>query len=201
MSAPTYRGSAIPVLTLEPQWSSVVRLTLVHRSSVYEALDTSEERHGLSPRPLYRLEYDAMTSQGSETGYCRRLFDLANAVPIACPVWFDYVTLTAQASIGATTLTVDTTQNSLWQVANDYCLVRSDWRTWELLQCSSVGSTSIGLTDATTKLWSVGTRIYPVLFGRLSRNDWTALTDEHATIPITFDETFNLIGNQGRIES
>ncbi len=201
MSAMTYRGKTIPVLTLEPDWSNQVTITAVYRSVIFESLDTSEERHGLSPRPLYRVAYQALTLSGAESGYCRRITDLSGAVPVCCPMWTDYAILTSAVAIGGTTLAVDSTDQSLWQVLQDYCLVRSDWRTWELLQVALVSSTTITLVDPTTKLWPSGARVYPVVFGRLTRQDWTALTDEHSNVPVQVDEIFNLIGNQGRVES
>ena len=201
MSAPTYRGNAIPVMTLEPDWNNPVVLSVGYRSSTFEALDTSEERHGLSPRPLYGLTYQALTMSGAESGYCRRITDLSGAVPICCPVWTDYVEIASAVSIGTASLTVTNTQNSLWQVLTGWALIRSDWRTWEIVTLASVGSTTINLTGTTSKAWAVGARLYPVLFGRLARQDWTAMTDEASNVPIEFHETFNLIGDQSLTES
>jgi hypothetical protein len=85
---------------------------------------------------------------------------------VAVPMWQFGVRLTANVSIGATSIPAVT--DSIPFREGDYVLVWSDPFTWELLTIDTISPTAITTTDTTTKAWVSGkTLVLPVRLARL----------------------------------
>jgi len=201
MSVPQYKGVDIPVFSTQPNWSTPPRLGVDYGDIVTEALDTSEERIGTRPRPLYKLTYQTLTLTGQEMGYIRRVMELAQSMPMLMPVWHDYVPLTEAASIGETVLSVDDVGNTLWAVLVDYAILWESFKSWEVVQLVAPPSgTTLTLSSGLVSNWPEGTRVMPVLIGDVDRATVTHLTDINADVPVKFMETFNQLTDQSRNE-
>lgn len=200
MPHPQYLGQDLPVYSVEPNWKNAVGLRTIFNTLVREALDTSEERQARWPRSLYGLRYQTLPLDGQETGYIRRVMELAQALPVIMPVWTDGCRLLANAASGATVLSVDDTDPTLFSVLADYVIVWSDFKTWEVLEVADIAGDEITLADATTLDWDAGAMVYPILIGYLERNEQRQLTDEHGVHSVAFEERFNSITNQGLVE-
>jgi len=191
MSLPvTYRGYTVPILTVEPNLSEGFTLTSRYKTILAESLDTTEERQACFPRPLYGVKFTGLLRDGRDTGYTRRLTDLSMAKVFGQPIWCAEVLLTAGVSAGATSLTVESVTDTLWPVIYDYGILWTDMFTWEVIECSGASGTAITLATALTGSWPAGTRVIPVLFGKLERPTFTNLSDQVATVDVVFEERF-----------
>jgi hypothetical protein len=203
MSVPQYQGQSIPVVTIPPNWEADVFLRTIYATKFFEGLDTSEERHGRQPRCLYGLRYQTLGLSGQETGYIRRVLDLAQGMPVGIPAWTEAARLTAQANVGATTLAVDHLAPTLWEVLPDYVLIIATnereipiFNQWEVLQVTTLTDLSITLTEPTTRAWPVHSWALPLLIGRLPRAPHAQVTDIHGVLQVDFEERFHGLTDQ-----
>jgi hypothetical protein len=185
-----YRGQDIPVFTVQPDWQRPATLRIIDRTIVKEALDTSEERIGTRPRPLYGLRYQTFFLSEQETGYVRRLLELPDNLPFAMPLWLDRLKITVAAAVGAAALTVTSSANSLWDTFDTYALVWTDFDSWEIVEVSSVAANTITLAEPLINEVDEGAYIVPLMVGWLNRSDKTNLTSDHAIFNVDFEGRF-----------
>lgn len=200
MPHPTYNGQALPVYSVPPNWKGTVTLRLLYQTLIREALDLSEERQERQPRCLYGIRYQPLTLSGQETGYIRRVIEMAQALPVVMPVWTEACMILADAAAGATSLSVDDTTQTLFPVLFDYVFLFRDFKTWEVLEIDSVEGDEIILSEPTGLSWSTGDFVYPILIGKLPRANFKAVTDINALNDVDFEERFNGLTSQGTVE-
>jgi hypothetical protein len=200
MPHPTYNGSPIPVFSVPPNWASSVLLRTIYQTVVLESLDTGEERFARRPRCMYGLRFSPLTLSGQESGYIRRIMELAQALPVAMPVWTQETKLTADLAAGATVLAVDDTNDTLFSVLRSYAIIWRDFKTWEVLEVADIDGGEITLDEATTFDWRPGDLVLPILIGRLPRPRQRAATDVNADLQIDFEERFNGLTDQSIVE-
>ncbi len=157
---------------------------------VREALDTSEERLQTRPRPLYGIKYTTFTLTEQETGYIRRALELPDGLPFAMPYWPDQVKLSVTAAAGASVLTVESTDDSLWDTFNELAIIWTAFNSWELVSVGSVTTNTITLDNALAAEWSAGAWVVPIMFGHLKRNDKANITSEHSRFSVDFEERY-----------
>lgn len=191
MPAPQYKGQTLPVYSVAPNWRERVRLRTIYGTHVREKLDLSETRYGRQPRSLFGLQYTTLPLDGQETGYIRRVMELAQGLPVIMPVWTEASKLTVASGIGDTLLTVDDTYPTLLSVLYDYVIVWQDYKTWEILALASFDNETLTLTDPVGRVYPVGTLVMPILIGDLKRPPASQLTDEHGQHNVQFVEVFN----------
>lgn len=201
-SAPRYDSEEIDVLTVEPNWREPVKLRVINQTLIHEALDTSEERLGTRPRPLYGLQFTSRALHARGTAYVRRVLDLAQEKPFGVPLWMAQTKLTADVAANATTLTVDSIEFSLWEAIQPYAILWRDFETWEIVKLRELDddNVTIRLENGTRNAWVAGDRIIPLLYGKLLRNPHTQLTDERGELEVDFEERF-LLGIESRREA
>lgn len=200
MPHPVYNGQAIPVYSVPPNWKATVTLRTLYQTLIRESLDLSEERQERQPRCLYGIRYRPLTLSGQETGYIRRVLELAQAMPVVMPVWTEACMILANAGAGATTLTVDDTSQTLFPVLRDYVFIFRDFKTWEVLEIDSISAGEITLAEPTAFAWQTGDFVYPILIGKLPRSNMKAATDIHASQDVDFEERFNGLTDQSLVE-
>lgn len=185
-----YKGRDIPVFTCEPHWGTPVELRVMDRVIVREGLDTSEERIGTRPRPLYGLRYGTKELTEQEQGYIRRVVELPDALPFVMPVWVDKVKLTADYSLGEMSITVDATGSSLWETLTGYALIWRGFNDWELAELASVEGNALNLVSGLDYDWPEGAFAIPILVGWLSRAGKKQLDVNHGVFQADFEERF-----------
>lgn len=200
MSIPTFNGSAIPVLTVPPNWTTPVELSVRHTTNIAESLSLVEERQTLAPRPLYGLRFRAMTRSAKELGYLKTVVDLAADLPVAVPLWPLAARLTAAASLGATSLTLDDTSGCLFDVFGDFALLWERFDAWEVVQLSGVTQFGASLAAGTANAYTAAALLLPLGYGSLTREGVTARTDIAGEWRCKFDEMFHGLTGQGTPE-
>ncbi len=190
---PQYRGQDIPIITVPPDWDEAPIVTSRHKTIVAEALDLSEERLGMFPRPLYGIRYQTTTLTARESGYLRKLFELSQGLPVGCPFWSDGVALVSDAPTDSVSLTVSSTANRLFSVLNTHALLWLDFETWEVVALAAVLGDTVTLTSPTVRAFHAGALLLPLAFGHVRRPDGNNLNTETSSVLIEFNEVFSSI--------
>lgn len=193
---PTYQATAIPVISLRPDWARPVKLVQRYATTITEALDTTEERQCRQPRCLYAIEYTTLFLSTAETAYLRRVVETAGALPVACPLWPLSCKLTVAASVGATALTVDDSTVALFDVFHQFAILWQDYDHWEIVELDTVGTTAVTLLAALADDYAVGAELLPLAYGHVPRGPVEQLTDEQGTWECKFEERFHRLHDQ-----
>lgn len=196
MAIPTFNGEAIPVLTIQPDWTQPIILRPRHKTIIAEAIDLTEERQNLAPRALYGLEFQSLTLSTQESGYLKRILDLAKALPVAVPIWPMAAKLTVAASSSATTLTVEDTSWSMFDVFHQHAILWESFLLWEIVELNAVGSTSVTLLAGLAHSYTTKAKLIPVAYGSLSRESLAGLTDANCEWRCIFEEVFHRLNDQ-----
>jgi Fibronectin type III domain len=196
MSLPTYRGTTIPVVPFAVDWETSPKWSQTYSTTITECLDTSEERQARLPRPLYGLVFRTLSLSASEQAYLQNLMQTAANLPFACPLWPMQCALTAAASAGATSLTVDSTTDCLFEVFYQYAILWESFESWEIVELSAVGTNTMTLAAAITGTYSTSAFLVPVAYGLVPREPMTQITDENGQWDCKFQETFNRLTDQ-----
>lgn len=185
----TYRGEAVPVLSVAADWRGKIGVTESYATIIREAIDLSEERIARRARPKFSISYDTTEMTADETAYLRSVLESAGERPFAVPFWQDRVRLAADATSGNPWVDTEETTGTLFDVL-PYAMVWSDYRTFTTHRVFSVASNQIVLADPLTQSFLAGEWIVPVALGKLAIPDMAALTDIHGTFKVTFEEAF-----------
>lgn len=142
------------VIQFAPEWEVGVVERFFYQTDVIVSEDLTEQRIKLRGSPRREAEFVLL---GFDPQYINRLFTtmmVQQEASIWVPLWWDAVLLTADASIGGTSLTIDTVGRDF--IAQNHALV---WRTddiWEEITVNSVLGSSI-TCSALTKAWPANT--------------------------------------------
>lgn len=183
----TYRGQIVPVFTVPPNWKKPFVLTELSDDLIAETLDTGEERLGTRTRPRFRVKYLTLTLTPQETGYIRKVLEQDDSIPIGVGLWQDAIKITAPSIAGNTFLNTDATANLLFDVA-PYALVWKSFKDISTVRTLFVVPTGLQLADGLDIDFEAGDWVVPMVIGKISRENMTSLTDEHATFEVKFDE-------------
>lgn len=198
MAIPTYQSQAIPVISLQPDWSTPPKWRQRYSTIITEALDTTEERQARQPRALYGLTYKTRALSAAETAYLRTLLETSDDLPVACPLWPLGCQLTAAASAGATSLTLDDTADCLFEVFAQYALLWQSYDHWEVVELDAVSDNGATLLAATSLAYTANppALLLPLAYGHVPRGPVEQMTDEHGAWECQFIETFHRLHDQ-----
>lgn len=185
----TYKGQAVPVMSLQSDWKAKFTVTEQWSTVVREALDTSEERISRRARALFKFSYSTIQLEAYETAYLRSILESAGERPFAVPLWADALLLTAVGTSGNPWVDVEATAGTMFDVL-PYSMVWSDYLTFTTHRVFSKGATQIILADPLTQTFPIGARIVPMAVGRMKIPDMDALTDIHGSFKVQFEEAF-----------
>lgn len=200
MPHPSYNGQPLPVYSVGPNWKEKISLRTIYDTIVKEALDLGEERQGRVPRSRFGIRYTTLPLTGQETGYIRRVLELAQALPIIMPVWTEASKLTTLTGLGDNILQVDDTFPTLLSVLYDYVIVWKDYRTWEVLAVTDFDDETITLGDEVQGVYAAGTLVLPIIIGKMPRAEVQNITDEHGVASPDFEETWHSLTDQSVVE-
>jgi hypothetical protein len=197
MAIPTYRGSAIPVLSVAPDWSDPVKWRQRYATTITESLNGTEERQARQPRPLYGLGFRTASLSAAETAYLRALLEKPDALPVACPLWPLACKLTAAANAGATSLALDDTADCLFAVFHEFAILWETFDHWQIVELNVVSANGATLNAALlTSFPSLSSLLVPLAYGHAPRANIDQLTDEHGQWECNFSETFHRLHDQ-----
>lgn len=142
---------------LAPNWATPVVLTSAWKTDVLSGENGTEQRVSLRDTPADTMKYSAAILSQADAGALARILAQAPTGRFHVPRWFDTTLLTANVTIGATTVTCDTTDRG-FTVGGSALLWRRATGVYEVRAISAIASGAL-TTDATTSAWSGNTDV------------------------------------------
>lgn len=165
MSVTLSDGTVVEPWLYRPDGEVLERLEW--QTDVIPAFDGSEQRIELRTYPRRGFEFQSAVSDRDRREAENLLYSWQANV-FALPIWMDTEVLTASLPASSSSIPV-TTSGSDYHVGGLVGLM-SDPRTFELLEISSVGGSSIGTTQPTASTWAPGTLVFPMRTVRMQES-------------------------------
>lgn len=146
---------------------SPFREELIWRTDVIEKRDQSEQRISLREYPVQRFPMSLFREDARETAIIRNTLVEWQGRNFAIPVWYESTRLTAAASAGALTVTVESTDNADYRVGGLVAIIQDEVN-FEVLTLASKTSTTITFTAVLQKSWAVGVSVLPIRLCRIA---------------------------------
>lgn len=160
-------GNTIPVFPFRPNWSTPVADTLQWRTDVHRAYAGNEQRVCLRAKPRRRIEYRAAV-WGEERQRFENLLRGYQKLVFGLPLWHQGSRLTAQASAGATVISIPGGDWGDRRMRDGLALLLyRDYKTWEVVTEQSRAGGDITLNASLGRTWPAGSLLYPVVVGKL----------------------------------
>lgn len=159
-------GSRTVLLTARPERTNPLTETFEWKTDIQRSFDGSEQRIALRTKPRLQYDYSFSEFYGKAQDLQMQLLGWANRL-FAVPVWTDGVKLTADLGIGSLSVPIDPTNRAF--TIGDNLIFFKDSDTYEVRQIGNIAN-PIGLTRPTEKFWPAGTRVYPVVLGRVPQS-------------------------------
>jgi hypothetical protein len=185
----TYLGAPLALFAGRPNYAQQpVKEELTLPTGVTRAILGSESRRAYATANRYTQDYHYDARDAVDSTDVRKWLERLKTELVAVPMWSDQVTLSTSYSIGATLL--NKTALMPTRFASEWIILSDDESTFEIVVIGVVGPTQISVPLGTTKAWPAGTRMYPLLFGRLKeRPQFTSETDQHLSGSLVFKES------------
>jgi len=150
----------MPVIHIAPEWEPLIVEKIQFFTDILIAYDDTEQRVKLRGTPKRSISESFLMATADEVEKIAALVYDGQESNIDVPTWWDARLLTAQANIGATTLTVDTTNTEFTN--GNKVLIYGDDQTYEVVTLTGVSPTFVNCT-ATTKSWAANqARVVPI---------------------------------------
>lgn len=148
----------LPVFAWPIDWSDAPIERFAFRTDVLTAQDDSEQLRGTRNTPRRQLEYAWLAEGLARQALALQQYRFGAGL-YQLPLWPRATELTADAALGATTLTADVAHRGF--VAGGWAVLVGDVPAQaEVVQISAVGSDTLTVA-ATASAWPVGTQLIP----------------------------------------
>lgn len=155
----------VRVFSVSPNWRDPFLETWAHRTLVMASEDGTEQRAALRQRKRMTWQFTACAMQEWETLWLAGLLYQGPVQSFAVPYWPDATRLTAPASVGATSLSVGTTDRRF--EANSYAVLYRSARETELVALTgSILAASVSCSAIAAE-WPKGSVIIPARLATL----------------------------------
>lgn len=181
----TLTGTRVITFGFAPDWGDPIKETLSWLTDLMQSPSGAEQSRQLRLSP--RREFDATVLVGDTD---RQYFDLVTygwgGRTFALPIWHDIQILATGVSIGASTVTCDTTNRDFR--TNGIAILRGESAlNSETIQIQSFTGTVLTLVRPTQQAWPAGSRLYPARSAELiNQPAVTRITDRGASIDVQF---------------
>jgi hypothetical protein len=170
--------------------SSGVREIMSWRTAITEMGEGAEQRVSIRsfPRQIFRgIEWRL---DGNERRRHNIVIEQLHGLALGLAIWTEQMRITAAASAGVLTLTVDSTTDVDLRIG-ELAVVYSSPNKFDVLTVSSKTATSVTFTSVTLSAYSVGDYVMPIRVGRLSSRvggDRFPVTVQDATADFEVDD-------------
>lgn len=181
----TFTATRVVVWPFHPHWRAPLVERLAWLTDVLEAADATEQRRALRSIPRRAFSYPLLAAGADRQHLDALLWEWQGRL-FALPLWTDEGRLTAGASAGANSLSLDTTQ--MGYDAGGYAVLWASTLQTEAVEIASVAAGGLTLADPLRADWPAGTRIYPARLARLQdAQTLTSYTDAVAEAAVSFE--------------
>lgn len=156
----------MPVLVFSPSpsWREPFVERWAHRTIVISTDDDGEQRAAGRSVKALRWSLPVSTLTPEDTGWLDALLAQGPAQAFAVPYWPGITRLTADAAIGALSLSADTTDRRF--EANQYAILWRSVRETELVSTAGITGAAVGCS-ALVAAWPAGSLLLPARVGYL----------------------------------
>lgn len=176
-------------ITFKP---SKVSLSHKYRTTIQKTLNGSEKRSAILTYPRISMDVSYSFVDHPKSMWLKsRLYHYMDEL-WGIPVWPDYTTVTSTASGSQSTINVGSAQYRHFYANRKAILInKDDWKTYEVITLSGVGTTSLTVSGVLTSSWAVGSYVMPVYECRIDPAQTVARkVRDFDTIKITADEAY-----------
>lgn len=152
-------GNRVIVFPYAPE--SPMIETLGFLTDVITAKDGSEQRICLRKGPRQEYDMRLIREEQFEKNQIEFLLFDWQARAFGIPVWYEPTKLTAAASIGAVTVSVESTAYADYREGG-LAIVMQDEQTFDSLEIDTIGPTSLTFTSGLQHAYEAGTKVYPI---------------------------------------
>jgi|GEM_PF-4412548 len=182
-------GLRARVFPHEPDWSDPVQVSRRWKTLLQEGLTGDEIRQSVATRALRDLEFRVLALDATEAEGMRELLLILGKITVGVPLWTETTWLSAPAVSGQTVLSVEVVDSLALDAS--FVILWQSWRNWEVRRITSSTSNTVTLGDGLVNAWATGTRVVPILFGRLASLPTLGLvTDDDVSTALSFEEEF-----------
>jgi len=154
-----------------PNWSDLVKVSHIWRTSIQTSITGREKRAALFTRKRKRIAYSSIAIYRDELVWLEAMFFKYLHYQWGFPIWPDKAILSAAGNIGDGILTVESTIYRRFEVGDECILVdKTDFRTYEVQTISGITLTQISLGANLTKTWGIKSFVYPIIASRISED-------------------------------
>lgn len=158
-------GSRIVVFPFLPDWSDTVVDELAWLTTVERAYAGDEQRRGLREIPRKTQEMTVTVRSPHEAQYLENAVFGWQARQFAVPVVTESSRLTANASLGSVSVSMETTDRGFYP--GQYLLIFNGLNAYESVEIAAVNPGSIALVRPLANAWPVGTLALPTELAHL----------------------------------
>lgn len=188
--SPGLTGFRAIIFAFPPDWSRPVKVSRRYADAIATGLELGEERQALGERALYAVGFTTFATHRLESANLKAELERARDIPVGLPLWTEQTRLTADAAIAATTLATGALGELRFGAAGDFVLLWRGWDAYEVVSTSVLNASSIDLAAGLVSAWPAGTRVLPLVFGKLDLGGRiTHLTDRYSRFPVVFSQT------------
>lgn len=164
-------------MAIPPNWMDPIKVAHKWRTGIQRSVRGYEKRSGYFSQFRFRAGYRIDTMTHAQFLWLRRNLYKYQAALWGVPLWVDPLLTTGDIGMGDTVIPVETTTYTHFSDAR-YCILISDYETYEWIEIVSVAANAITVTPQVTGTWLTGSLIYPMfpaLIGpKISLEDHTA---------------------------
>lgn len=179
-------GKRVVVFPFAPNWNAPFDESFEFKSWVIESANGDEQTgSNWGNQPRHSFDYTILVAGKQVQRLENMLFGWQYQL-FGIPHWSEKSKLTGDASVGATIITLDTTDRSF--EIDGTAILYLDADNYEAFQIVDMSDSSLEASTPLNRAWPAGTRVYPLYQGLISPSTTGAYqTDAAITMPVSFD--------------
>ena len=178
-------GKRVVVFPFPPNWSGPYDETFEYNSWVLTAADGSEQTGSNWGNHARRQFGYTILVAGKQMQRLENLLFAWQQRLFGVPHWAEKSKLLSASVVGATTISLDTTDRSY--EAGGFAILYLDPDNYEAFSIEETTSTTLKATSALQRAWPQGTRVYPISLALIAETSGgTYQTDNKIVMPVNF---------------
>jgi hypothetical protein len=172
-------GSRLTPFSLDIDWSQGFTEVTQYKTAILKSWSDMEQRIQQRTVPRPHATFSLATMGAQESSYLDSLLWSWQHRVFGVPWWPDASILAADLSIGATSVTVSTTNKAY--TGGGLIMLWKDYKTWEVMAITTLSAGSVSFASPTQFLWKAGTILLPLNRGRLANTQTLTRTTNFLT--------------------
>lgn len=192
-----YSGTQVGLLAAEPNWDSEIKVSLELPTDVTkEPITLQESRRNFAQTARYKMSWTSYLSNAADATELRIFLTRLRGEGLLVPLWPDVCELQNAIVVGATVFTL---ADLPVRFGAGWIIATENFATYDIVVVASINTATRVMRLAgsgVTHAYPAGTRLYPLLLGRLDddRPKPEAITDETLEVELAVRENSAFYG-------